>query len=103
MKDDKDNIRSAISYVLGAFTGVIILLIEKKKDDPHPIVIFHALQSIVVLGTASIIATILNVLAPSIIADAFNTVSLALWAFLIYQAANRKNFKFPLIGKMLSR
>ena len=89
------NTAAALSYVLGPFTGVIFLLIEK---DAY--IRFHAAQSIVVIGGLSLLSMILPytiILLP--LTPLLFVVLFILWLMLMYKAWQGDSWEVPFLGK----
>ena len=89
------NTAAALSYVLGPFTGVVFLLVEK---DPY--IRFHAAQSIVVVGGLTLLwmvlpfTIILFWLTPLVFVGLF-----VMWLMLIYKAWQGDEWEVPFLGK----
>lgn len=104
------NVAGALSYLFGAITGIIFLVIEKKSS----FVRFHAAQSIgifVFFIVASIVLTVVSMILGSIpgigwlfgilfflISMALSLGGLVLWLFLMFQAFQGKEWEFPWVG-----
>lgn len=102
------NVAGALSYLFGAFTGVLFLVIDKQR----PFVRFHAMQSIVltVAGVAVWIAlSILLVVLGAIpvlgwILGVFLSIALGiggfvLWIYLMLQAFQGREWEIPVLGE----
>ena len=87
---------AALSYIAGAISGVIVLLVEKQDR----FVRFHAMQSIVTF----LVVLVAQVLVRNLplwsawLSNAFFLCVIALWAVLIYQAFMGRRYKLPYIG-----
>jgi uncharacterized membrane protein len=95
----KKETAGALSYVLGPFTGIIFLILEKD-----PSVRFHAMQSIVFSVSAVVINTLLAVtvvLAP--LTPLFLLGEFALWLILIYKASQGEKWEIPVLTKVVNR
>jgi uncharacterized membrane protein len=97
ISDLGENIRGALCYVIGFFSGIFFLVTEKENK----FVRFHAMQStIVFLGIMllmmfPIIGWTLSVfIAP---------LSLILCLFLMYKAYLGEKFKLPIIGDLAEK
>lgn len=91
-----ENVASLLTYVLGLFTGIIFLVIEKESK----LVRFHAFQSILISAVFIILNMVLGFI-PIIgwlISLLLSPVSFILWLVLLYQAYQGKWFKLPIIG-----
>jgi uncharacterized membrane protein len=87
---------AALSYVAGAISGVIVLVVEKHDR----FVRFHAMQSIITfLGVlvAQILLRNLPVLG-AWLSRAFLIGVFLLWGWLMYQAFMGRRYKLPYIG-----
>lgn len=101
------NTAGALSYFLGALTGILFLVIEKKD----PFVRFHAAQSIgvtvvgvgisivlmilsAVLGVVPILGWILG----AFLSLGFMLVAFGFWLFLMFQAWQGRSWEVPLVG-----
>lgn len=93
---EDQNVRAALSYVLGAITGIIFLLIEKQNEYVR----FHAAQSTIVFGILWIIGFIpgLNILSMLIW-----PITLILWVVLMYKAYQGERFTLPVIGDLAEK
>jgi uncharacterized membrane protein len=101
-----ENIAAALSYLFGAFSGVVVLILERENK----FVRFHALQStlffLFVKVAFAIVNFILNIpLLGTILGFLLNPVMwfaglavVLLWLFLMYQAFDSKTFKLPIFG-----
>ena len=113
----KDNIANALCYLLFWVTGIIFLIIEKDNR----LVRFHAMQSIVLFGTVTIIFFIIGVIDRIIIytsawdytgffifiniIDIFTAglsfLVFLLWLFLIIKSLQGESVKLPYFGKLV--
>jgi uncharacterized membrane protein len=98
-----ENIESALSYILGPFTGIFFLVTERENKT----VKFHAMQSTIFIGglmALDFVSTLLFSRIPLI----EYLAALATWAlgivmfvsvvYLAYMAYQGKTFKVPYIG-----
>jgi len=106
------NVAGALSYLLGALTGILFLVIEKRD----PFVRFHAAQAIgvtiawIILSVAFMVLTTILAFIPVlgwILGLVFSLVSLVvslggliLWLFLMFQAFSGKEWEVPYVGRM---
>lgn len=101
------NTAAGLSYILGWITGLIFFLSEKQNR----FVRFHAMQSIIFSGAATILGIIMQVLIGSLTYSAtglatglsclWGLVGLALfvvWIITLVNAFQGKYFKLPVIG-----
>lgn len=90
------NVAALLSYVLGFITGIIFYLIEKENK----FVRFHAMQSIVVFGSFTVLAIaaglvpFLNIILLPLI----SLVEIILWIVLMIKAYQGEMFKLPVAG-----
>ena len=87
---------AALSYVAGAVSGVIVLLVEKHDR----FVRFHAMQSIVTF-IGVLVAQILLRNLPVLggwLSRAFLIGVFLLWGWLMYQAFMGRRYKLPYVG-----
>ena len=92
-----ENVAGLLCYVLGFFSGIVILIMERENK----FVRFHALQSTLWFVLLSILNWIVGGLA--IIGTLLAVVTIASWAFLMYQAYNGEKFKIPMIGDAVEK
>lgn len=91
----KKETAAALSYVLGPLTGIIFIILEKDE-----FVRFHAMQSVVVLGTIAVLAFVTSFIPP---------LSSLLWLayFLVlmagaYNASQGNKWEVPVIMQILN-
>lgn len=101
------NVAGALSYFLGALTGILFLVIDKDR----PFVRFHAMQSIlltvafvglsivlfilgVALGTLPLIGWLISVL----LSLAVWIGGFVLWLYLMYRAYQGDEWQVPVLG-----
>ncbi len=102
------NVAGALSYILGALTGILFLVI----DGQRPFVRFHAMQSIVltvamvvlwiVLGVASMVLAVIPIIGwlIGILASlALSLGALILWIYLMYRAWSGDEWEVPVVGQ----
>lgn len=98
-----------LSYVLGWVTGIVFLFVGKNDPD----VKFHASQSIVFFGAASIVNIVLSAIgaALGVLGILFTLLSLAvgifafvIWILALIQANNSggARFELPVVGKIIA-
>jgi uncharacterized membrane protein len=101
------NAAGALCYFLGALTGILFLIIEKKD----PFVRFHAAQSIgvtvVAIGisiTLMILSAVLGVvpilgwILGAFLSLGFMLVAFGFWLFLMFQAWQGRSWEVPMVG-----
>jgi uncharacterized membrane protein len=96
-----ENVAGLLTYILGLFTGILFLILEKKSR----FVKFHAMQSILVsavlillnmiLGFIPVIGWLLGILVAPL--------SFILWLFLMFQAYKGKWYKLPYLGDIAEK
>ena len=90
------NVVAALSYVGGAITGIVVLVVEKQNR----FVRFHAMQSLVTF----VLVLVGNLLLRNVpIIGRFAVVAFtlgvaALWVVLIWKAFQGESYKLPYIG-----
>ena len=90
------NIAGLLCYVVGWITGIIFLVLEKDNQ----FVRFHAIQSIVVFGAATVLGWIfavipvLRLFVPWLISVA----AFILWIILMVKAYQGQMYKLPIAG-----
>ena len=102
------NVAGALSYILGALTGILFLVIDGKR----PFVRFHAMQSIVltvamvvlwivlgVLGMVLGVVPIIGWLIGILLSLGLSLGGLILWLYLMYRAWSGDEWEVPLVGK----
>lgn len=109
------NLAAALSYALGAITGVIFLVVDPYKTNRF--VRFHAMQSVlfsiacVILSIAwSIVAGILVsmlgfwVLTIDVpLRLIFGLGIFVLWLYLMFQAYSQREFRIPWLGDIAAK
>ncbi|MFD0961132.1 DUF4870 domain-containing protein [Paenibacillus chungangensis] len=94
----EENIAGLLSYVFGAITGVIFLILEKDNR----FIRFHALQStltFVVLLIFNFILTAIPIIG-WLIGLLIAPIGFILWIVLMVKAYQGKWFKLPVIGEI---
>ncbi len=90
------NVAALLSYALGWVSGLIVFLIEKESK----FVRFHALQSIAVFGSLTVLQ-ILLVGVPVfgwILLPLLYLAQVGLWVLLMVKAFQGEKFKLPVAG-----
>ncbi len=93
-----ENVAAALCYSLGWVTGLVFYLVETQ----NPFVRFHAVQSMMVFGSACV-AFLLCLSMPLLgwILSIFVFYgSAALWLLLMFKAYQGERFKLPIVGRM---
>ncbi|NJE62562.1 DUF4870 domain-containing protein [Thermococcus sp. 21S7] len=93
-----ENVEGLLAYVLGWFTGVIFLLLEKESD----FVRFHAMQSTITFLGLTIVAFILGFIPVigAIIGGLLWIVGLIFWILGMVKAYQGERYKFPIVGNL---
>ncbi len=112
--DIPENVASALTYSMGALSGVLFLVLEPYNRNP--LVRFHAFQSIFVsvgvfvLWFAMLIATGVLALVPYVglalggaMLGLFGLAWLALWILLMVRAYQGERWKVPVAGDLAEK
>jgi len=107
----EENVEGALAYLLGFFTGIALILMEKDND----FVKFHAWQSTITYGVLFVlsiglvflgfipvigwIVSIVGILLSLIIAP----IALILWLVFMLKAYQGQKWKFPVIGNLAEK
>ena len=109
------NLAAALSYVLGAITGVIFLVLDPYKADRF--VRFHAMQS-VLFSVACVIVSIVWSIGVGILVSIvgywvltidvplrllFGLGIFLLWLYVIFQAYSQREYRIPWIGDIAAK
>lgn len=102
------NVAGALSYILGALTGILFLVI----DGHRPFVRFHAMQAItvtvgmvvlsialMVVGAVLAVVPILGWLIGLLLSLGLSAGGLVLWLYLMYRAWQGDEWEVPVAGK----
>jgi len=99
----EENVASLLCYLGFFFTGVVILVLERENRTVR----FHALQSILWFLSLNILSFVLGwvlgwvPLVGGLIGTAITLITIASWAFLMYNAYRGVKFKIPMIGDVV--
>ena len=105
----EENLASALAYVFGFVSGLIVLILEKENKTVR----FHAIQSILWFLLIAIIRWVLSAFAglPLLgwilgilltpIFWVLGIVTFVSWVVLIYKAVQGEAFKIPIIGDVV--
>ena len=90
------NIAGLLCYVVGWVTGIIFLILEKENR----FVRFHAMQSIVVFGTLTVVYIILGFIPfiGLVINWILSAGAFILWVVLMFKAYQGQTYKLPWAG-----
>jgi len=97
----QENIAALLSYLLGWVTGLIFYLLEPNNK----FVRFHAIQSIIVFGTFTLLGIILGWI-PFIGTFIWSLISLLafiLWIILMVKAYQGVKYKLPIAGNLAEK
>ena len=109
------NMAAALSYALGAITGVLFLVLEPYKNNR--LVRFHAIQSIILNVAIVALAIVWNIFVGILVSiGGFWVLTVALpldwlfglgifvlWLFLMFQAYSEREFRIPWIGDVAAK
>lgn len=109
------NMAAALSYVLGAITGVLFLVLEPYKNNRF--VRFHAIQSIIVSVVCVALAIVWSIIVGILVSIAgfwvltvalpldwlFGLGIFVLWLFLMFQAYSEREYRIPWIGDIAAK
>jgi len=101
------NLAGLLSYALGWITGLIMILLEKNNG----FVRFHAMQSILTFGAATVLLIILSILSRlhyvGVLFDVMYwiliVVSVVLWIVLMVKAYQGERYKLPIAGDLAEK
>lgn len=90
------NLAAALCYLLGFFSGILFLVIERDSR----FVRFHAYQSLLTFAALFVISvgTLLVPLIGPLVGYFLPIVTFALWVILMVQAFRGNRFKLPWVG-----
>jgi uncharacterized membrane protein len=95
----EQNVAGALAYALGWITGAVFLLTEPANK----FVRFHAIQSVVVFGSLSLLWFVtlsIPVLGWFFALVILPPLSLILWLLLMFKAYQGERFKLPFAGEI---
>lgn len=109
------NLAAALSYALGAITGVLFLVMEPYKSNRF--VRFHAMQSIIFCVACVTLAIVWSVAVGILVSIAglwVLTIDLPIhwlvglgifvfWLFLMFQAYSEREYRIPWIGDIAAK
>jgi uncharacterized membrane protein len=95
----EENVASLLCYVLAWVSGIIFFLIEQKNE----VIRFHAMQSIIVFLSLSIISAILTALFGGVFGTFIGLLSFALWIVLMVKAYQGGIYKLPVAGDLAEK
>ena len=90
---------SALAYLLGPVTGVVVLLLESDRT-----VRFHAMQSIVVFGSLTVLQWVLAVTGIfAFFVPLVTLISFILWLVLMYKSLQGEKWEVPFFGEWTNK
>jgi uncharacterized membrane protein len=109
------NLAAALSYALGAITGVLFLVLQPYKNNR--LVRFHAIQSIILNVAVVAIAIVWSIIVGILVSIAgfwvltvalplhwlFGLGIFALWLFMMFQAYSEREYRIPWIGDIAAK
>jgi uncharacterized membrane protein len=105
-RTEDEKMKGALAYVLGLFTGILVLLIA----GDNKFLKFHAWQSIIgsiAIGVVYfILATIISVVTLGLGALCMAPLGLVVWLYLLYGAYmvyTGKDFVIPVVGEFVEK
>lgn len=96
-----ENIAGLLCYVLGWISGIVFVILEPKNK----FVRFHAIQSIIVFGAATIVGAILRWI-PFIgfaLGWIISVIAIILWIVLMVKAYQGTKYKLPVSGDLAQK
>jgi uncharacterized membrane protein len=101
LKDLTPGVAALLCYVGGWISGIVFLVLEQKNR----FVRFHALQSIIVFGSLTLIGAVLGSIP--LVGDGFQwavfVVAFILWIILMVKAVGGEYFQLPWAGNLADR
>ena len=95
------NLAAALSYSLGAATGIVFLALDKDR----PFVRFHALQSTIFSIVASLFALMLLgvPLVGRVMYGLAIVAAIVIWIRLMFKALGGERYKLPYVGDFVEQ
>jgi len=100
-----EKIMGAVAYLGWWVTGVILLLVEKKNQ----FVRFHAMQSIMLFGSFTLLYIVLGIvpilgwLIALILSPIIGIAAFVLWVILMWKAYSGEKYKLPYFGDLAEK
>jgi len=96
-----ENVAGLLCYVLGWVSGLVFVLIEQESK----FVRFHAVQSIYVFGTLTVVGIVLGWIPwiGVVFSSIIGLIGFALWIILMIKAYQGTEFKLPWAGNFAER
>lgn len=97
----EQNIAAMLSYILGIFTGILFIILEKDNK----FVRFHAFQSIFVSAFIMILSMVITMIPflGILIGFLITPLSFILWIVLLVKSYQGAWFKLPFIGDLAEK
>lgn len=91
-----ENIEGALAYLVVWITGLVFWFLEPENK----FVRFHAMQSIVVFGTLTVVEIVLGIIPilGAILGALLGLAGFVLWLWLMYKAYQGEMYKLPWAG-----
>ena len=91
-----ENVTALLSYFFGWLSGLVVFLLEKDNE----FVRYHAIQSMVVFGSLTILNIVFRFLPMfhGLVVPILNIVGLVLWVVLMVKAAQHERFRLPIVS-----
>jgi uncharacterized membrane protein len=103
MATDKgnENIMGAVTYLLGAVTGIIFLLIEKESK----FVRFHAMQSTILFGALFVVSIAVGIVPVlgALVGFLLGIAGFILWIVCMWKAFQGEMYKVPYVGELAEK
>ncbi len=109
-----ERLERVLAYALGWVSGLLLFLFEKNRD-----VRWHALQSMIVFGTLSILMVVVNILrwmlssiwflnvitnfGLGLLSNVLFWVTILLWLWLMVMAWFKHDYRLPFISDWIRR
>jgi len=94
------NVVTGLCYILGWVSGLVFLLIEKEDQDIR----FHAMQSIVVFGSLSLLHLVLSISLIGLpLLPLLMIIGLVLWILLMIKGFQGEKYKLPFAGDLAEK
>ena len=92
------NLAALLAYLLGWISGLVVIMIEKQNG----FVRFHAMQSIIVFGSLTVLSILFTTILPFFIflIPFLNLLAVVLWIVLMVKAYQGEWFGLPVIGRL---
>ena len=97
----QQNVAGLLCYLGWWITGIIFLVLENKNE----FVRFHAIQSIIVFGAASVVLAIFGSIPilGGLVAALVGVAAFILWVILMVKAYRGEKFKLPIAGDIADK